>query len=677
MFLNEWKKIITNKVFLAFVLLVLFINGGYLYWNNGLNELELAAYHQTWQEVSELEEEVRTETIQERYQQIIDSFFSPTIQEDAIYKSEAYEELITSLESVDEYNDNINIILGNVERQLNKQSTTAYEKREAHKVSQVYEQLQAVEPQLVPGRGLERLFDNPIMDCCYIFALLMCIFLLTTTERQKEYSLLSKVTYYGRNRHVLAKAAGVMGTSALLLLLLFGENYLLLRMLYPFPSMDIPIQSVYALCPLQITLAEFIVLYLFLKWCFSLFCCGAIFLICYGLRSTIAICVVVSAVIAVCVMSYNGMVVNSYLSGWLAINPVASSQLIPLLEQASYMNILGFPLSKIVYMLFIWLGSFVIGICLSMKIYSYQEERNTITNRGLSLERGMKWGVSPFIHELYKIFVVQKIGLVIIGAIVIAYISFIPETGHGGSQVDFFYDIYSEPVQGAFDESVFDYIDANRENLDVLMEQYDDFNREHVRGLHEKAFAMMQQYAEYLSEKEDSYYICNDAFEHLTGASEYKNKMYLLRTMLMLAVGIVCFVLAVSIDFKHNEIKLVQSTVCGRTVYWRNKMIIGGLTGLALMIIFWVPVVVDELSYYGAEYIHTSASNLMHLSHVWQPITIAMYIVWVQIKRFALLLGTMIVGYMLESRLKNSIASIVFLCVIFEFPLLIHLIQMM
>ncbi len=675
MFLNEWKKIITNKVFLAFVLLVLFINGGYLYWNNGLNEMELAVYHQTWQEVSALEEEVRAETMQERYQKIIESFFSPTIQEDAIYQSEAYEELIISLESVDEYNDNINIILGNVERQLNKQSTTAYEKREANKVAQVYEQLQDVEPQLVPSRGLEKLFDNPIMDCCYIFALLMCIFLVTTTERQKEYSLLSKVTYYGRNRHVLAKAVGVMGTSALLLLLLFGENFLLLRILYPFPSMDVPIQSVYALCPLQITLAEFIVLYLFLKWCFSLFCCSIIFLICYGLRSTIAICAVVSAMIAVCVMSYNGMVVNSYLSGWLAINPIASSQVIPLLEQANYMNILGFPQSKVVYMLIIWLGSFVIGICLSMKIYSYQEERSTITNRGLSLERGVKWGVVPFIHELYKILVVQKIGLVIIGAIVLACVSFIPETGQGGSQVDFFYDIYSESVQGVFDERVFGYIEANRENLNGLMEQYDDFNREYVIGLHEKAFAMMQQYAQYLSEKEGSYYICNDAFDNLTGANEYKNKMYLLRTMLMLAVGIVCFVLAVSIDYKHNEIKLIQSTICGRTVYWRNKMVIGLLIGLTLMIIFWVPVVANELSYYGTEFIHTSASNLMHLSHVWQPITIAMYIVWVQVKRFILLLSAMGVGYMLESKIKNSIASIVFLYVVFELPLLIRLIQ--
>ena len=378
------------------------------------------------------------------------------------------------------------------------------------------------------------------MDCCYIFALLMCIFLLITTERQKEYSLLSKATYYGRNCHVLAKAAGIMWTSALLLLLLFGENYLLLRMLYPFPSMNVPIQSVYALCPLEITIAEFTMLYLFLKWCFSLFCCGIIFLICYGLRSTIAICAVVSAVIAVCVMGYNGMVVNSYLSGWLVINPISSSQLIPLLEQAEYRNMLGFPLNKIIYMLFIWLGSFGLGICLSMKIYASQEERSVVSNKGVFLERRVKWSVSPFVHELYKILVVQKIGLVIIGAIVIAYISFIPETGYGGTQVEFFYDIYSESVQGVFDESVFDYIEANRENLNQLMEQYDDYNREHVRGLHERAFAMMQEYAQYLSEREGSYYICNDAFEHLTGASDYKNKMYLLRTMLMLAVGIVC-----------------------------------------------------------------------------------------------------------------------------------------
>lgn len=146
-------------------------------------------------------------------------------------------------------------------------------------------------------------------------------------------------------------------------------------------------------------------------------------------------------------------------------------------------------------------------------------------------------------------------------------------------------------------------------------------------------------------------------------------------SMVLYAFAAVCFVLTMSIDDQHGENRLIHSTVKGRNAYIRSKVLVGMLIAAVLFGMFWLPPLKGTLRIWGTEFMFAPAYSLEHLDGVWGSISIFAYICLRYLGKYMMLLGIMIVSYLIEHKVKSSVAAIVWVCAIVEIPLVVMLLN--
>ncbi|MDE6420975.1 MAG: hypothetical protein K2K87_10655, partial [Lachnospiraceae bacterium] len=236
--------------------------------------------------------------------------------------------------------------------------------------------------------------------------------------------------------------------------------------------------------------------------------------------------------------------------------------------------------------------------------------------------------------------------------------------------------VYSYYITGEYTDGIWEYIRLNEEEVIANASRPDV--REGERVAYEamlEALSRVSEYAAYLSERENSYYINNPGYITLTGGDEGVNRKNVMTSMLMYAFAIICFVLTLSIDYQCGENRLIHSTRKGRWHYAKAKVLIGMLISLILLILFWVPTLRQQLSMEGVDYIFAPAYSLMHLDWVWGGISIAAYIGLGYVARYLSLLALMAFSYLVERKVKDSIVAIICVCAVVEIPLAIMLIS--
>ncbi|MCM1537854.1 MAG: hypothetical protein NC254_05615 [bacterium] len=688
---NEWIKLFRNRVFLVFFAAVFVFYGFYLYWSLILyqpvglvRQAPASCYQELTQELSALTDEEKEALLLERRGQMEELEGSivrfSSVQFDMTLL--VYEEVWDEVNRAVHYQEIRAAVLTNIERQERRLDKGNYEPMERRflenrmrKTKEAYGRLADVAPVSAHARGVRALVDNPVTDFCCLAILLFAVFQLLTVERQNELIVLSKTTVRGRYVHGLVKAAVSGGVCVLAALLLLLEGILIVGRIYPLPSFSVPVQSVYSYCTLKISLGGFFGLYLLWKILFYGLCATLFYLVCCLLRKVIPILLVILGGGGLLTVLYTAIPETSYLAPLRTFHPIALGQAGELLERYQCVNLFGAAVNRL-FLAAILLGAgIILFLAAAVWIYAVSGEKNILTNRRSIYDKKKRWSVSLTAQECYKAFVSQKLILVLLIAAVVSvpYVR-TTNTGSRNTMEDHFYFVYSYYITGAYTEEIPAYIRRNQEELTANASRPDMQAGEQAGYIAmQAALSRVSEYAAYLSERENSYYIDNPAYTRLTGGNADQNRENIMTAMLTDAFAIVCFVLTMSIDYQRGENRLIHSTRKGRWHYARAKIVVGMLISLALLLLFWVQLMYRMLGGYGVDYIFAPAYSLPHLSWVWGGISIAVYLGMVCAARYLRLLVLMAFSYLVERKVKSSITAIVCVCAVVEIPLAVML----
>ena len=684
---NEWIKLFRNRIFLVFFAAVFVFYGFYLYWSlvfyekQGLMEKAPERYY------NELAGELSALSLTDGETLVLLTERIGQMEElkGVMAGSAEFERVLAAHEEVrDEVDRTVHYqeiranIINNAEKQIRRLDRGNYGTLEQRyleswmrKTQEVYARLSDVTPVFCHARGLQALVDNPMADFCCLFILLLAVFQLLTVERQNELIILSKSTVRGKRTHGFVKAAVLGGVCILVSVLLLFEGIFIAGRIYPFPPLDIPIQSVYSYCTLRINVLEYLCLYMLLKILFYLACTALIYFICCVLHKVIPIFLAILAGGGILLFLYLGIAETSYLAPLRAASLVALGQAGALLERYQCVNLFGIAVNRTLFAVILLCALTILFLAAAVRSYAVSGEKHIWTDRRSVYDKKKRWSVSLTAHECYKVFFSQKLIFVLAAAAVVSAF-YLPVTGTVGgiTLVDHLFWVYSLQVEGEYTDEVMTHIRRCQEETAASAARPDV--QENERMFYDammETYSKMEEYAAYLSEHENSYYINNPAYEMLTGADEGANRKNILTAMLMYAFAIVCFVLTMAIDYQRGENRLIHSTKEGRWHYVRAKVFVGMLISLVLLSLFFVPQMVRELHFYGTDYIFAPAYSLPHLSRIGKGISIFTYLSMEYVGRYLLLLAVMAFSYLVERKVKSSIVAIVCVCAVVEIPL--------
>lgn len=704
---NEWIKLFRNRVFLIFFAALFVFYGFYLYWSLALYERSgivkqapVSYYQEVTKELDELSltDEEKLEFLTERRGQMEELAGAAGLAQPDLTQMEglagvvnsrqyyqmqlAYEEVWHEVNSAVHYQEIRAAVISSADKQLRRLDRGNYGKLERQylessyrKTKEVYGRLSDVVPVSGHARGLEALVDNPMADLCCLFIVMLAVFELMTVERQNERIILSKSTVRGRQVHGLVKAAVLGGLCILVTVLLLLEGILVIRQIYPIPSLKIPVQSVYPYCALRISIGGFLCLYMLLKILFYFWCASFAYAVCCLLHKVIPILLVILGAGVGLLSVYLGIPENSYLAPFRNASPVALGQAGELLERYRCVNVFGIAVNRIGFAVVLLCAGTAALLAAAVKVYAVSEETNILADKRSAYDKKKRWGVSLFGHEFYKAFLSQKLILVlaVAAAVSVPYLKTM-DMGSGNTIEELLYRMYSDPIEGEYTDEIPEYIRQKQEDVLAAMSRPEVQERE--RTIYEmmlNALSGMSDYAAYLSAHENSYYLNNPSYITLTGGNEGANRKNIMTYMLMYVFAIVCFVLTMSVDYQRGENRLVHSTKKGRWHYIKAKALIGMLVSLILLVLFWAPTLYRQLVTDGVEYIFAPACSLQHLSWVWGGISIFGYLCLLYAARYILLLGVMAFSYLVERKVRSSIVAIVCVCAVVEIPLVVML----
>ncbi|MBD5467908.1 MAG: hypothetical protein HDR21_07135 [Lachnospiraceae bacterium] len=686
---NEWIKLFRNRVFLVCFAAMFVFYGFYLYWTlvlyhpPGLVERAPASdYNELAEELSSLTDEEKLALLTERRGQMEEMGSSMVGSFQFGMTELVYEEVWNEVYRAVHYQDICAAIISNAKKQesrLDRGNYGTLERRYLEswlgKTQAVYQRLTDIMPASCSARGIQTLVDNPVTDFCCLFMVLLAVFQILTVERQKEQIILSKTTVRGKRAHGIVKALVPGLLCILVTLLLLLEGILVVGSIYPFPSPKIPIQSIYSYCTLRINIGEFLCLYALLKILFYFLCTAMLYFVCCLLRKVIPIFLVILAGGGLLLSVYMGIPETSYLAPLRAVSPVALGQAGKLLERYQCVNIFGFAVNKLSFAVVMLCAWTLLFLTAAVKVYTVSEEKDILADRRSVFGKKRRWSVSLTAHECYKAFITQKLILLLSAAAVVSGIYLKTTIVNDGSTLaDHFYYVYSYYLTGEYTDEIWESIRLNQEEVIANASRPDV--QEGERVAYEamlEALSRVSEYAAYLSEQENSYYINNPGYIALTGGDEGVKQKNVMTSMLMYAFAIVCFVLTMSVDYQCGENRLIHSTRKGRRHYVKAKVLIGMLISLVLLVLFWEPTLRQQLRMEGVDYIFAPAYSLMHLDWVWGGISIAAYIGLGYAARYLSLLVLMAFSYLVERKVKDSIVAIVCVCAVVEIPLAIML----
>ena len=708
---NEIIKILSNKILIVVFAISMLLNGGLIYWQ----QIRVDAYSGiTYKEYNHLNENIRllSDTqkqayIQEKLEELslIRTFeaymyapdaFSSYFQEEEIehirllyesngyleytqsigYEEKLYTEVLDEVEDVLEYPILLHNIKKNSEKILRRYDVDSYEYKRAQKSIEAYDNFSDIEMHYQPSRGIQLFMDNVTTDFLVVLCLLCAVVIAIVYEREKNLIILSKSTKNGRAKHANIKVISLLVVGIVITLFMYGETLLIAESVYDLGDLTRPIQSVkgYSLCALQVSVLQYMIIYIGIKFLFFFMCAGFFFLISSICRRAYEVYLVSGAVVAALVSMYNSISETSYLQPFKTFNPVAYGQVQQMLSRFQCVEVLGEACEKtmlyIVCMFLLVLIMYGVGIC----IYAHANERETVSSKGFCIIEKKHFHTGMFRHECYKTFIAYRVALIHLVGLVTACVVFVPADQIRYDDSNYHYSMYSENIKGKYSLNTDEYIEKQLTFVDDKLNEYgsNPYSSEYLTyELAKEALQDIQSYVRYLKDKPGSYYIHNGGYKMLTGGVSEMDAQNVTLAILSSVFAIVCFIVGISADFQRGEDKLIYSTLRGRKRYLLYKSLQGIISATVIYISLWLPQVLTVFDKYGLEFFEAPAYSLEHLAEIPQWISIGMYIIFKYIIRYIGILLIMMVSYVLIRRIRSSSIAIMVGVGIFVIPILL------
>ena len=483
-------------------------------------------------------------------------------------------------------------------------------------------------------------------------------------------------------------------TTAVICLMFYGVNYIIAGYTYGFADLFRPIQSVdsFSNCTLRINVLQYLMLHFITKVLVMYLIYTIVnVLSMVGKSKTISyIAFLCILIVSYCLNLFIGD--NTSLMCFKYINLISFVDTKNVISHYRNINIFGEPINYVtcfwIVLLVLLLGLVALNILIysRKKITAYNKSNNSFLSK-LKISCG---STNVIVHELYKTFVSNKVGIIILVVLLTQlYITISsPIVLSNDEKYQKYYFSYyagdfNSNTKSKIENQIKKYED-NKKSMDKCMSDYDNglITKEKYEDLFSTYSTIDEDYSnfkkyvipyyDYLtnqSKADKSVSVVNyNGYCALLGLKGNLSNTYCLALYVLM---VICIIPIFTVEYERKSIHLLSSTKLGFKSLVFKKIVCSCIVTALLNLLIYVPYFIRIISSYGINELGTAACSIEELSNISDGLSILnVIIITFAIRLLVSLVITVIIsGISLFT--KNTIISIIITTLVFVVPLLL------
>lgn len=689
---SEWRKLWLSPSFLGLAAALLFLNAILLCTRGTAGDVSPKVWREVWQKLSSFPEEERAPRVQKQYEKMKGSIFTA----DEYERVQALRKLNRQAAVLQSYED----WLAEIEERAKRQERISIFQREdpfsdrnARKTAEDFADLKGVSPVLINSGGFLAGIsfagtDGMVLGLLFYMALFWFY-------REKEQGLTALLLPQARGRTPLAAArllALFLG-SICVNLSFWGENLLLSCLQYGAPVWRSPIQSVegYENCVLQVTVGEYLMVFLSCKILISFLIAQIFVFFCLRFRRSalifLAAGLLMALSLALC-QSGDGRFVFQY------INLIPLMQVNPIFQTYFNLNLFSWPVNRIplslgavaVLTVFFLLAD-LYGFA-SQKLSSVNSKRKRREKTLPGFPRGGLLG-----QEVYKCLIMQKgLLMIMIFAALQCYLFF--QEGEYPGADEIYYRQYMEQLSGPVTDGKLAWLRRENARLRSWEKTLEEGRRKYENHEMEEgewnallqtvqsntrssaAFSRVTARLVYLKEYgkrtgENPGFVYETGYESLAGLGKEGYDIDMKQGIWLLAISIALCSGIFTVEFSDGMIRLLGGTVRGRMETANRKLLLLTALSMFLFLTTYLPDLIEILQTCGLPKLHTSCGAIPSMASF--PMKLWQYLALLYLLRYLFYFCILLMIAALSVWLKDTVKTMAVASLFFLFPQMLRL----
>lgn len=698
---SELYKIFSKKIFLILFVVLLLLNGFFIY-NKQIkgNDIDfisanakislnndIAKYNNNNDKIKFVHNKLKALEKDDVTHYTDDSYSERTLLDNAENQLKIVSDYKAYINKIIEKSDNITGV-------SIFEDSSSFSYKNAVKTAEDYKPLSNIETAYSNSEGVNMATDFMLTDLIVILLLCIVCDALIGSERNININSLQRTCRYGRNKSAISKMVVGFITTAVICLMFYGVNYIIAGYTYGFGDLFRPIQSVdsFSNCTLRINVLQYLMLHFITKVLVMYLIYTIVnVLSMVGKSKTISyIAFLCILIVSYCLNLFIGD--NTFLMCFKYINLISFVDTKKVISHYRNINIFGEPINYVtcfwIVLLVLLLGLVALNILIysRKKITAYNKSNNSFLSK-LKISCG---STNVIVHELYKTFVSNKVGIIILVVLLTQlYITISsPIVLSNDEKYQKYYFSYyagdfNSNTKSKIENQIKKYED-NKKSMDKCMSDYDNglITKEKYEDLFSTYSTIDEDYSnfkkyvipyyDYLtnqSKADKSVSVVNyNGYCALLGLEGNLSNTYCLALYVLM---VICIIPIFTVEYERKSIHLLSSTKLGFKSLVFKKIVCSCIVTALLNLLIYVPYFIRIISSYGINELGAAACSIEKLSNISDGLSILnVIIITFAIRLLVSLVITVIIsGISLFT--KNTIISIIITTLVFVVPLLL------
>lgn len=698
---SELYKIFPKKIFLILFVVLLLLNGFFIY-NKQIkgNDIDfisanakislnndIAKYNNNNDKIKFVHNKLKALEKDDVTHYTDDSYSERTLLDNAENQLKIVSDYKAYINKIIEKSDNITGV-------SIFQDSSSFSYKNAVKTAEDYKPLSNIETDYSNSEGVNMATDFMLTDLIVILLLCIVCDALIGSERNININSLQRTCRYGRNKSAISKMVVGFITTAVICLMFYGVNYIIAGYTYGFGDLFRPIQSVdsFSNCTLRINVLQYLMLHFITKVLVMYLIYTIVnVLSMVGKSKTISyIAFLCILIVSYCLSLFIGD--NTSLMCFKYINLISFVDTKNVISHYRNINIFGEPINYLtcfwIVLLVLLLGLVALNILIysRKKITAYNKSNNSFLSK-LKISRG---STNVIVHELYKTFVSNKVGIIILVVLLTQlYITISsPIVLSNDEKYQKYYFSYyagdfNSNTKSKIENQIKKYED-NKKSMDKCMSDYDNglITKEKYEDLFSTYSTIDEDYSnfkkyvipyyDYLtnqSKADKSVSVVNyNGYCALLGLEGNLSNTYCLALYVLM---VICIIPIFTVEYERKSIHLLSSTKLGFKSLVFKKIVCSCIVTALLNLLIYVPYFIRIISSYGINELGTAACSIEELSNISDGLSILNVIIITFAIRLLVSLGITVIISGISLFTKNTIISIIITTLVFVVPLLL------
>ena len=698
---SELYKIFSKKIFLILFVVLLLLNGFFIY-NKQIkgNDIDfisanakislnndIAKYNNNNDKINFVHNKLKALEKDDVTHYTDDSYSERTLLDNAENQLKIVSDYKAYINKIIEKSDNITGV-------SIFEDSSSFSYKNAVKTAEDYKPLSNIETAYSNSEGVNMATDFMLTDLIVILLLCIVCDALIGSERNININSLQSTCRYGRNKSAISKMVVGFITTAVICLMFYGVNYIIAGYTYGFGDLFRPIQSVdsFSNCTLRINVLQYLMLHFITKVLVMYLIYTIVnVLSMVGKSKTISyIAFLCILIVSYCLNLFIGD--NTSLMCFKYINLISFVDTKNVISHYRNINIFGEPINYVtcfwIVLLVLLLGLVALNILIysRKKITAYNKSNNSFLSK-LKISRG---STNVIVHELYKTFVSNKVGIIILVVLLTQlYITISsPIVLSNDEKYQKYYFSYyagdfNSNTKSKIENQIKKYED-NKKSLDKCMSDYDNglITKEKYEDLFSTYSTIDEDYSNFKKYVIPYYdYLTNQSkagksvsvvnyngYCALLGLEGNLSNTYCLALYVLM---VICIIPIFTVEYERKSIHLLSSTKLGFKSLVFKKIVCSCIVTALLNLLIYVPYFIRIITSYGINELGAAACSIEELSNISDGLSILNVIIITFAIRLlvSLVITVIILGISLFT--KNTIISIIITTLVFVVPLLL------